>query len=79
MAISSVAEEKAKYKRMLTDWVVSLVLLFVLHYIMILIININDAIVSVLAAANENGKGAPTSIMDDLWVKSLTTVSLLNK
>lgn len=75
MAISSVAEEKAKYKRMLTDWVVSLVLLFVLHYIMILIININDAIVSVLAAANENGKGAPTSIMDDLWVKSLTTVS----
>ena len=75
MAISSVAEEKAKYKRMLTDWVVSLVLLFVLHYVMILIININDAIVSVLAAANENGKGAPTSIMDDLWVKSLTTVS----
>lgn len=75
MAISSVAEEKAKYKRMLTDWVVSLVLLFVLHYIMILIININDGIVSVLAVANEDGKGAPTSIMDDLWVKSLAAVS----
>ena len=38
MAISSVAEEKAKYKKMLVDWVVSLGLLFVLHYIMVFVV-----------------------------------------
>ena len=73
MAISSVAEEKAKYKRMLYDWVVSLVLLFVLHYIMILIININDGIVEVLDVANKGSGGQSLTIMDDLWVKAMTT------
>ena len=40
MAISTVAEDKAKYKQMLVDWLVSLALLFVLHYIMIFIIKL---------------------------------------
>lgn len=77
MAISSVAEEKAKYKRMLADWVVSLVLLFVLHYIMILIININDAIVAILAKADAgtNLTGDSATIMDELWHNAMFTVS----
>ena len=75
MAISSVAEEKAKYKRMLSDWVVSLVLLFVLHYIMILIININDSIVAVLASAKGESKEDSLTIMDSLLLKSLGTIS----
>ena len=74
MAISSVAEEKARYKRMLVDWVVSLVLLFVLHYIMILIININDGIVAILAGANPGSTGEALTIMDDLWVKAMASV-----
>lgn len=74
MAISSVAEEKARYKRMLVDWVVSLVLLFVLHYIMILIININDGIVAILAGANPGSTGDALTIMDDLWVKAMASV-----
>lgn len=32
--ISSAAEEKSKYKQLLTDWVVGLCLLFAMHYIM---------------------------------------------
>jgi len=32
--MTSIAEDKAKYKKMLTDWVVALCLLFVLQYIM---------------------------------------------
>ena len=32
MAISTVASEEAKYKKMLKDWAISLVLVFVLHY-----------------------------------------------
>lgn len=48
MAIASVAEEKARYKKMLFDWICSLALIFVLQYIAIFIININSAIVSFL-------------------------------
>lgn len=66
MAISSVAEEKARYKRMLGDWVVSLVLLFVLHYIMIFIININDSLVGVLANARDTTTNGAT-IMSEAW------------
>ncbi len=54
MAMSTVAEDKAKYKKMFIDWAVSLCLLFVLHYIMIFVININNAFVNVLSkAAND--------------------------
>ena len=36
MAISTVASEEAKYKKMLKDWAISLVLVFVLHFIIII-------------------------------------------
>lgn len=75
MAISSVAEEKAKYKRMLTDWVVSLVLLFVLHYIMILIINLNNGIVEILSKAGGGTKLESLTIMDDLWLQSMNPLN----
>ncbi len=71
MAISSVAEEKAKYKKMLSDWVVSLVLLFVLHYIMILIININDALVEVLKLARNNSTNSQT-VMNEAFDNAIS-------
>ena len=49
MATSTVASDKAEYKRMLMDWAVGFVLIFVLHYIIILVINGNNLIVNVLA------------------------------
>ena len=48
MSMSTVADDKAKYKRMLADWVVSLVLIFILQYIIIFTIYCNNAIVSAL-------------------------------
>lgn len=45
MAISSVAEEKAKYQKMLYDWVCSAILIFVLQYIIIFTIEANNAII----------------------------------
>jgi len=48
MAISTIASEKAEYKRMLVDWVTSLALVFVLHYIIMFTINCNEALVRVL-------------------------------
>lgn len=51
MALSTIAEDKAKYKRMLFDWVCSLALIFVLQYIAIFTIYCNNAIVNALKSA----------------------------
>ena len=48
MALSTIAEDKAKYKKMLFDWVCSLALIFVLQYIAIFTIYCNNAIVNAL-------------------------------
>lgn len=48
MAISSVAEDRAKYKKMLVDWLVSIILVFTLHYVIVIVVNINNSIVGIL-------------------------------
>ena len=54
MVISTIASEKAVYKRMLVDWVIGMIILFAIHYLMIFIININEYLVeAVKNAANE--------------------------
>ena len=48
MALSTISSEEAKYKKMLTNWVVSLALVFVLHYIMIITFFVSNTLVSIL-------------------------------
>ena len=48
MAINVSAEEKAKYKQMLLDWLFGLALLFVLHYIILFVFEINDALIRLM-------------------------------
>lgn len=48
MAISTIASDKAVYKQMLVDWVAGMIIVFSIHYIMIAILNVNDAIVASL-------------------------------
>lgn len=48
MAISTIASEKAVYKRMLVDWIVGVIVLVSIHYIMWFIIQINDTLVGVI-------------------------------
>ena len=62
MAISTVAEEEAKYKKMFKDWVVSLVLLFVLHYIMIFTIEMNDVLVDLIGTSRPGGTALSTAM-----------------
>lgn len=54
MAMSTIAEDKAKYKQWLWNWVVSMALLFALHYLIIVVISVNSAFVDLLY----NAKGA---------------------
>ena len=49
MAITTIATDKAMYKKMLVDWCASMALLFLLHYIMIFTINVNNAIINALS------------------------------
>lgn len=53
MMISSVASEKSKYKKMLGDWVISMCLVFLLHYIMVFLVNINENIVELVDKATD--------------------------
>ena len=54
MAISTVASDRAMYKKMLVDWVCSLALVFLLHYIIIFVITVNNSIVSVIENSVDN-------------------------
>ena len=55
--ISSTASDKAKYKQMLTDWLIALCLLFFLHYIMSFTVIMVQSICDVIANGEygENG------------------------
>lgn len=48
MAISTLAQDKAKYKKMFKYWVESFILLFLLQYIMIFVIQLNTAFLNLL-------------------------------
>lgn len=48
MAMSTISADEAKYKKMLTNWAVSLALVFVLHYIMIITFFVSNTLVGIL-------------------------------
>lgn len=50
--LSSTASDKAKYKEMLGDWIIGMVILFVMHYGMIFANKINDKIINMLGNIN---------------------------
>lgn len=49
LALATIAEEKAEYKKMLMGWLEGIVLLFLLHYIIIIFIYLSDFIVKLLS------------------------------
>lgn len=51
MAISTSAESKANYSEQLVTWIKCMVLLFMIHYLMIFILTLNDTLVKMFAAA----------------------------
>lgn len=50
MAISTVTEEKVKYKKMLGNWLASFVILFLLHYFIIIMVYVSEMLVSLLTS-----------------------------
>lgn len=72
MAISSIAEDKAKYKQMLTNWFVGFGLIFVLHIIIIFVINANEILVNAIGGHEyvENYMG---QLLLKVWAIPFTT------
>ena len=75
--LATTSEKKAQYKEILIYWVQSLALIFVLHYIMIGIIAINDALVKALYKAGEQVvAGKNNDIMETLFVNALKAIKI---
>lgn len=53
MALSSIAEAKSKYKKMLVNWCVSMLIVFMIHYIMIFVLMLNQSIIDALPNLND--------------------------
>lgn len=63
--ISSTGQEKAKYKKMVMDWVAAMCILFVLQYVMIFTLKVTESITEILSVQviGENGRD---DLMSDL-------------
>lgn len=56
MAITTIATDKAMYKKMLVDWIASMGILMLMHYIMIFAITVNNTIIKALSASVDANK-----------------------
>lgn len=72
MAISSVASDRAFYKRMIMDWVAGMVLVFGIHYVMIFILELNETLISMVSKTAEAIYEAEPSEYGGLEQKSKT-------
>lgn len=74
MAINSTASQKAKYKQMLVNWVIGFGLIFLLHYIIILTINLNEMLVTALKPSQEPQIDF-TELLRQSWNSTPLTIS----
>ena len=81
MAISTVADEKAKYQKMLINWIKGFCLIFVLIYIVTFAINVSNALVELIPKSSDNlekalmyGNGTVDSPEEDSILQKLETL-----
>lgn len=74
MMISSISEERAKYKSMMVNWVVAICLVFFLHYIMAIIMFVTEKTVDIIGSGLNNTsytiKRPGTDITENLVLKT---------
>lgn len=76
MALSTIASEQAMYKKMLTNWAVSFALIFLLNYIIMFVLEVNDAFVGILKSSItiRIGEGVPSTLITQ-YITSLKTAT----
>lgn len=78
MALSTISTEQAKYKKMLTSWVTSIIILFTIHYIAIFFMEMQDQILNLFKGLTEGNTGFEEAVVVDTW-KSLQEAEGFNK
>ncbi len=76
MALAT-ASDKAKYKEMLINWISSVALLFVLHYVMAGVITLNNIVVKAIGSgiAKADGSSAINILSDNFFDNALWRIS----
>ena len=54
MLLSTIASDKAKYKQMLQDWIMALLLLFLMHYIMAFSVKLVEKLTDIVSSSIDN-------------------------
>lgn len=54
LSLTTIAEDKAKYKRMLVDWIVGFAIIFGIHYFMAFVLYLNDVCLEGIEAFSDN-------------------------
>lgn len=75
MAISSIAEDKAKYKRILVNWFIGLCLVIILHNLIIIILKVNNFLVSTIQPKDITGdyNNLMNSLLAQCFLQKFTT------
>lgn len=69
IAISSIASEKAEYKRMLVSWVVGFLIIFIIHFFLIFVLDLNSIILGWITDAQQS-MGYEDSIYETVRTKA---------
>lgn len=77
MALSTIAKDQAKYKKMFVSWLTSFILIFVMQYIIIFLVNIQETIIELINNVAQ-GEGFEEVIIQETW-ESLSNLSGFNK
>ena len=66
MMISTVAEDQAKYKKMFTNWLISFLLIFGIHYIFILLFQVQKILIELISMLTQ-GEGFEEELLNNSW------------
>lgn len=67
MAISTLAEDKAKYKKMLIGWIQSFILIFFMHYIILISMVLSDSLLNIIKSMTGAGQAEGNFIINALF------------
>lgn len=69
MAMASTSEDKANYKKMFKNWIVGFALLFLLHYIIVILLKLNNWLISLIpdSLLSKNYETSIVKNMIDVW------------
>ena len=76
MVLASNPESKVNYKKMFTNWLVSLALVFLLHYIIVFVINLNAVLVDMIASIGNKALAINDGFMSN-YVSKLVLKSFM--